>query len=147
MLQETLFDYGFGQFSKQEIVPANYVFEDQKTISVTKGKEDQVSIGVKEPISIMVKSSEKDLYKPKLILEKDTLEAEVEEGTVVGKVVIERTEGTDYGYIDGEGYSVDVKTTETVERASWFSLFFQGIGSFFASIWNGITGFVMGFFS
>ncbi|SOC44594.1 D-alanyl-D-alanine carboxypeptidase family protein [Ureibacillus acetophenoni] len=143
----TLFDYGFAQFSKQEIVPGNYVFEDQKTISVTKGKEDKVAIGVKEPISMLVKSSEKDLYKPKLILEKDTLEAEVEEGTVVGKLVIERTEGTDYGYIDGKELAVDVVTTEPVERAGWFSLLFQAIGGFFASIWSGITGFVTGLFS
>ncbi len=143
----TLFDYGFGQFSKQEVIPENYVFEEQKTISVTKGKQEQVSIGVKEPISIMVKSSEKDLYQPRLILETDTLEAGVEEGTVVGKAVIEKTEGTDYGYIDGEGFTVDVVTTEPVERAGWFSLFFQAVGNFFASIWNGITGFIMGFFS
>jgi len=141
-----LFDYGFGQFSKQEIVPANYVFEDKKNISVTKGKEDKVAIGVKEPISIVVKSSEKDLYKPKLILDKDTLEAKVDKGTVVGKVVVERTEGTDYGYIDGKEFSTDVVTTETVERSGWFSLMFQAIGSFFASIWSGITGFISGLF-
>ncbi|RKI99252.1 D-alanyl-D-alanine carboxypeptidase, partial [Butyricicoccus sp. 1XD8-22] len=84
---------------------------------------------------------------PKLILETDTMEAEVKEGTVVGKVVIERTEGTDYGYINGDGFTADVVTTETVERASGFSLFFQAIGGFFASIWNGITGFVGGLFS
>ncbi len=142
-----LFDYGFGQFSKQEIVPANYVFEEQKSIAVTKGKADSVGIAVKEPISLMIKSNEKDLYKPKLILDTDTLEAEVQQGTVVGKVVLERTEGTDYGFIDGDNFTVDVVTTETVERASGFSLFFQAIGNFFASIWSGITGFVMGLFS
>ena len=49
-----LFDYGFGQFSKQEILPANYTFEKQKTIAVTKGKEDAVKIAVKEPVSVMV---------------------------------------------------------------------------------------------
>ncbi|KGR89698.1 D-alanyl-D-alanine carboxypeptidase [Ureibacillus massiliensis 4400831 = CIP 108448 = CCUG 49529] len=142
-----LFDYGFAQFSKQEIVPANYTFEGQESIAVTKGKADKVGIAVKDPISVMIKANEKDLYQPKLILETDTMEAEVKEGTVVGKVVIERTEGTDYGYINGDGFTADVVTTETVERASGFSLFFQAIGGFFASIWNGITGFVGGLFS
>lgn len=139
-----LFDYGFGQFTKQEILPANYTFEEQKTIDVKKGKEDAVKIAAKEPISIMVKSSEKDLYTPKLTLEVDELEAGVEADQVVGKVIVERTEGTDYGYIDGSEISTDVVTTEAVERAGKMSLFFQGIGNFFGNLWSGVFGFVGG---
>ncbi|WP_346655565.1 D-alanyl-D-alanine carboxypeptidase family protein [Lysinibacillus sphaericus] len=141
-----LFNYGFSQFSKQEIIPANYKFKDQETVKVTKGKEKNVAIAVKEPVSFMIKSSEKDLYKPKLVLDKKSLEAEVKKDTVVGKVVIERTEGTDHGFIDGKGLKVDVVTTEAVERASGISLFFQGIGSFFGNLWNSITDFVGGLF-
>ena len=44
---------------------------------MTKGKEDKVSIAVKEPISFMIKSSDKDLYKPTLVLDKKSLEADV----------------------------------------------------------------------
>lgn len=141
-----LFDYGFGQFSKQEVVPANYTFEGNESITVTKGKEDSVNIAVKEPISIMVNTNEKDLYTPKLVLDKESLEAEVKEGTVVGKVVLERTEGTDYGFIDGKKFSANVVTTSNVERAGAISLFFQGIGNFFGNVWDGITGFVGGLF-
>ncbi|MCM0627329.1 D-alanyl-D-alanine carboxypeptidase [Lysinibacillus sp. OL1_EC] len=141
-----LFNYGFSQFSKQEILPGNYTFKDQKTVKVTKGKEDKVSIAVKEPISFMIKSSDKDLYKPTLVLDKKSLEADVKKGTVVGKVVIERTEGTDYGFIDGKDISSDVVTTEAVERASGISLFFQGVGNFFGNLWGGITDFVGGLF-
>src|SRR5690606_7167541 len=135
-----LFDYGFGQFSKQEIVPANFTVKGKESIEVIKGKEDSVNIEVKEPIQMMVKSVEKDLYKPKLVLETESLEAEVEKGTVVGKVIIEKTEGTDYGFIDGKEMTVDVVTAEDVKRAGAISLFFQGIGNFFSSIWEGITG-------
>lgn len=142
-----LFDYGFGQFSKQEIIPSNFTVEGKETIEVIKGKEKEVGIAVKEPVSMVIKSSEKDLYKPKLILEKDSLEAEVEKGTVVGKVVIEKTEGSDYGYIDGKEMAVDVVTTSDVERAGFISLFFQGIGNFFSNLWGGITGFIGGLFS
>lgn len=142
-----LFDYGFGQFSKQEIVPADFAVEGKETIEVIKGKEKEVEIAVKEPISMMVKSSEKDLYKPKLLLEKESLEAEVEKGTVVGKVVVERSEGSDYGFIDGKEIAVDVVTTSDVERAGFISLFFQGIGNFFSNLWGGITGFIGGLFS
>lgn len=141
-----LLNYGFSQFSKQEIIPANYKFKDQETVKVTKGKEKKVAIAVKEPVSFMVKSSEKDLYKPKLVLDKKSLEAEVKKDTVVGKVVIERSEGTDYGFIDGKDLKANVVTTEAVERAGGISLFFQGIGSFFGNLWSGITDFVGGLF-
>lgn len=139
-----LFDYGFGQFSKQEVLPENYTFKDQQSIAVTKGKADTVAIAAKEPVSIMVKTSEKEAYVPKLALETEELEAGVEPGTVVGKVIIDRTEGTDYGFIDGKELKVDVVTTESVERAGGMSLFFQGIGSFFGNLWNSVFGFVGG---
>jgi len=141
-----LFNYGFSQFSKQEIIPANYKFKNQETVKVTKGKENKVTIAVKEPVTFMVKSSEKDLYQPKLVLDKKSVEAEVKKDTVVGKVVIERSEGTDYGFIDGKDLKADVVTTEAVERAGGISLFFQGIGSFFGNLWSGITDFVGGLF-
>ena len=141
-----LFDYGFGQFTKQEFVPAKYVVEDQKSIPVTKGKEDSVGIATKDDVSFMVKSSDKDAYTTKLVLDVKELEAEVEEGTVVGKLVVERTEGSDYGFIDGRELAVDVVTTSSVERAGGISLFFQGIGSFFGNLWGSVTGFIGGLF-
>lgn len=72
-----LFDYGFSQFSKQEIIPANYKFEDQKTIAVTKGKEDKVGIATNKSVAVMVKTSEKENYKPTLVLNEKELEAGV----------------------------------------------------------------------
>ena len=135
-----LFDYGFGQFSKQEILPANYTVKGNETIKVTKGKEKEVKIAATEAVSFMVKNSEKDLYTPKLVLDTESLEADVKKDTVVGKVVIERSEGKDYGYIDGKSLEVDVVTTEAVERAGGISLFFKGIGSFFSNLWSGFLG-------
>ncbi|MGN7479596.1 D-alanyl-D-alanine carboxypeptidase family protein [Solibacillus silvestris] len=136
-----LFDYGFGQFSKVELVPANYKFDEQKSIAVTKGKEDAVNIAIKEPISVMIKTTEKDLYVPKLTLETEELEADVEANQVVGQAVVEISEGTDYGYIDGSQIVADVVTTEAVERAGKVSLFFQGIANFFGNLWSGVFGF------
>lgn len=136
-----LFDYGFGQFSKVELLPGNYAFEEQKTISVIKGKEDSVKIGVKEPVSVMVKTSEKDSYVPTLTLDKKELEAGIEKDQVVGQAVLAPKEGVDFGYIDGNPITADVVTTESVERAGKISLMFQGIGSFFGNLWNGVFGF------
>lgn len=146
-----LFDYGFSQFKKEEIVPAGYEFKKQKDLDVIKGKEDQVGIAVKEPIEMVIKSSEKDLYKPKLVLDekkvKDgSLEAAIKKGEVVGHVELVKSEGTDYGYITGAVKTSDVVTTEAVKRASWFALGMQAIGHFFANLWDGATDFVGGLF-
>lgn len=133
-----LFDYGFAQFSMVEVVPANYVFEDQKTLPVTKGKEDSVKIGTTEAISFMMKTSDKEAYKPTLVLDKEQLEAGVEKGTVVGKLVVELEGAEDYGYIDGKSVEVDVVTLEDVERKGGVALFFNGIGGFIGDLWNKI---------
>ena len=105
-----LFDYGFSQFSVEEFVPAGFEFEEQKELNVIKGKEDSVAIAVKEPIRMMVKTSEKDLYKPELTIDeskltKDALQAPFEKDMVVGQVKLVKTEGTDYGFIDSDHLS------------------------------------------
>ncbi|AOV09016.1 D-alanyl-D-alanine carboxypeptidase [Sporosarcina ureilytica] len=147
-----LFDYGFGQFSEVELVPAGYEFEEQKTIDVNKGKNDSVKIAVKDSVTMMVKTSEKDLYKPELVIDESKLtdgklEAPVKKGTVVGHINMVRTEGTDYGFIDSNQYAGEVVATETVEKAGWFKLSMRATGSFFVSIWDSTTGFVKGLFS
>ena len=141
-----LFDYGFSQFEEVEIIPENYQIEGKKSLPVTKGKEDKVGIATKESISLMLKNGDEELYKPKLVLDEKELEAGVEKGTVVGKLVLERTEGTDYGYLDGKEIAVDVVTTEAVERSGKIALFFQAIGGFFGNLWGSVTGFVGGLF-
>lgn len=146
-----LMDYGFGQFTKQEIVPAGYQFEDQQALPVTKGKEDQVNIAVKEPITMMVRSSEKDAYVPELVIDESLLdngklEASIEKDKVVGTVNLTKESGSDYGYLDGSASGAEVITTESVERANWFSLSLQAVGSFFSTMWNGAVDFVKGLF-
>ncbi|WP_420798990.1 serine hydrolase [Paenisporosarcina cavernae] len=146
-----LFNYGFSQFSKEELVPAGYTFEKQKTIPVIKGKEDKVKIAVKDPIEMVIKTSEKDMYQA--VFEKDSkklkdgaLEADVKEGTVVGSVNLEKAEGEDYGFVSDQDAISSVVTTEAVERANWFSLTMQGIGHFFSNLFGGAKDFVVGLF-
>lgn len=146
-----LFDYGFSQFSEVEFVPAGYQFKEQKQLDVVKGKEKKVSIEVKEPIRMMVKTSEKDLYVPELVIDESkltngALQAPLKKDTVVGHVKLVKTEGTDYGFIDGDNPGAEVVTKDTVEKAGWFALMMGAIGDFFASIWGGATGFIKGLF-
>lgn len=146
-----LLDFGFGQFSNKEIVSAGYQFEEDKTLAVTKGKEDKVEIAVKEPITMMIRSSEEDSYQPELVLDESLLtdgklEAPVKEGQVVGSVQLAKADGVDYGYLDGSSPTAEVVTTGSVERASWFSLSLQAVGSFFSTMWGGAVDFIKGLF-
>ena len=146
-----LMDFGFGQFTKQEIVPAGYQFEDQKALPVSKGKEDEVNIAVKEPITMMVRSSEKDSYVPELIVDESLLDngklvASIEKDQVVGTVNLKKESGSDYGYLNGSASGMEVITTENIERANWFSLSLQAVGSFFVTMWTGAVDFVKGLF-
>lgn len=141
-----MMDYGFAQFTKQEIVTPGQTIEGAETIAIDKGKEDEVGIEIKDGISMVIKSGEKELYTPVFTPETELLEAEVEKGQVVGKVKLQKTEGEDLGYILEKDAGVDVVTTAAVERASWISLVFQGIGAFFAGLWGNVTDFVGGLF-
>jgi len=118
---------------------------------VSKGKDSSVGIEVKDLIRMMVKTSEKDMYKPELVIDdkklKDgTLQAPVKNDAVVGHVNLVRTEGTDYGYIDSEQFAAEVVTTEAVEKAGWFSLTMRAIGDFIGGIWNSSIDFIKGLF-
>lgn len=146
-----LFDFGFNQFSEVEFVPAGYQFDKQKELDVVKGKEKQVSIAVKEPIRMMVKTSEKDLYVPELVIDESkmtdgALQAPFEKDTVVGHVKLVKTEGSDYGFIDAKSTGTDVVTVDAVEKAGWFALMMSAIGDFFAGIWTSAIDFVKGLF-
>lgn len=146
-----LFDYGFNQFSEVEFVPAGYQFKDEKSLNVMKGKAKKVSIAVKEPVRMMVKTSEKDLYVPELVIDESkikdgALEAPIKKDTVVGHVKLVKKEGADYGYIDDKNIGAEVVTTEDVQKAGWFSLTMGAIGNFIGNLWGSAVGFVKGLF-
>lgn len=141
-----LLDYGFAQFSEEELVPAGYEFKDHKTLPVQKGKEKAVKIAVKDPVSMMIKTKDRDLYTPELVIDKSLLkdgelEAPLEKGTVVGHVQMTHEEDGDAGYIEHQ-YAGEVILTEDVEKAGWFKLSMRATGSFFSNIWASATKFV-----
>lgn len=145
-----LLDYGFAQFSNEELVPAGYEFKDQATLPVLKGKEKEVKIAVKDPVNMMIKSKDQDLYTPELIIDQSLLtdgqlEAPLEKGTVVGHVQLIHQKDGDAGYIHQQ-YAGEVVLTEDVEKAGWFKLSMRATGSFFSNIWASATEFVKGLF-
>ena len=61
-----MLNYAFNNFTKEEIFPANYEVKGQKTLPVVKGKEKEIAIHSKEPLTMVVKNGEKD-FKPQLV--------------------------------------------------------------------------------
>jgi serine-type D-Ala-D-Ala carboxypeptidase (penicillin-binding protein 5/6) len=150
-----LFDYGFDNFEKADILPDNYQVKGNKTLPVVKGKDKEVQVATKEPLSLVIKRGEKENYKPKFVIDKKKvtkngeLTAPIKKGETVGHINIEyKGKGEDYGYLlDGDTKGkTEVVTTKSVEKANWFVLALRGVGSFFGGIWSGTVDMIKGLF-
>ncbi|MGN7403604.1 serine hydrolase [Cytobacillus praedii] len=150
-----MFDYAFGNFSKEELFPENYQVKGKKTLPVTKGKEDKVKIQTKEPITMVVKNGEKENYKPELVLDKKKLNDEgeltapIKKGEKIGTLTIKAKDGQALSFLTEDGQKniqVDVVAADDVEKANWFVLMMRGIGSFFGNVWGSISSTVKGWF-
>ncbi|NSL52343.1 serine hydrolase [Calidifontibacillus erzurumensis] len=150
-----LFDYGFSNFVEKELFPEGYQLKKQSTLKVTKGKEHEVEIAAKEPLTTVIKVNEEELYEPKLILDekalsKDgTLVAPVKKGQKVGYLTYEYKGENNFGYLFDDGglhETVDVVTQAKVEKANWFVLSMRAIGGFFVDIWSSVASGIKGLF-
>lgn len=141
-----LYDWAFSQFSKEEIVPKGYQFDDA-TVPVVKGKQKEVSVEAESSFEMIVRNNEKDQYEPEFSLDESQLDedgnlvAPLEKGAKVGAITVHYTgEGSDYGFITDEVTTHEVVIAEEVEKANWFTLMMRSIGNFFSGLWNKITG-------
>lgn len=150
-----MFDFGFTNFTKEEIVPANYQVKGQKTVPVTKGKEDKVKISSKDAIEMVMRNGEKENFKPVLVLDKKKLNengeltAPIKKGEKVGYLTIESKEGGKLEFLSDKGkdnIQVDVVAAESVEKANWFVLTMRSIGGFFGDLWGSVSSTVKGWF-
>lgn len=134
-----LFDFGFTSVTERQVLKKNESFKEASTIEVINGKEDAVKVATADSISLV--TTEDAVYEPVVTLTTDHLEAPVKKGTVIGEVVLQRTDGDEPGYLDERALKVDLITTENIERSGWLALFFAGVGSFYEEIWAGLKQF------
>ncbi|ENH98460.1 D-alanyl-D-alanine carboxypeptidase [Gracilibacillus halophilus YIM-C55.5] len=150
-----LMDYGFSQFTSEELFPKGYQIEEESTLPVTKGKESEVEIATNTSVQSMIKEGEKDLYQLRYEINEENLtgegalEAPVEEGEKVGEAVLEYTGDANNDYIEGIGgeQRVDVVATNAVEKSNWFMLMLGAIGDFFGNVYHTVVDTVQGWFS
>lgn len=151
---EKLMNYIFGNFSVEELFPAQYQLKNKSTLAVVKGKEKKVEIETKSSLKLPIKRGEKNQYKPTYVLDKKVLNqkgeltAPVQKGTKVGYMTAKYSgSDQDYGFVTGaSGGKVDLVTKTKVDKANWFVLAMRGIGGFFADVWNGAADTVKGWF-
>ncbi|WP_210367921.1 D-alanyl-D-alanine carboxypeptidase family protein [Bacillus sp. REN3] len=150
-----ILDYGFNNFTKEELVKKNYQVKNKKTLPVTKGKEDKVKIHSKQAITMAVRNGEKDQYEPVLVLDKKKLNengeltAPVKKGEEIGYLTIKSKKGEEINFLTEDAkkqVQVPVVAAENVEKANWFVLMMRGIGGFFGDLFGGITSTVKGWF-
>ncbi|GEM05928.1 D-alanyl-D-alanine carboxypeptidase DacA [Halolactibacillus miurensis] len=149
-----LMNYGFNEFTDMTLFNAGDTVEGAETLPVSKGKEDNVNIALKEDMSRMVKNEEADLYSLSYTLNEDMLDkngalvAPIEAGTVVGKATLVYSGEENYGNIDvtKNDKTVDLVTTNAVEKDNWFMLVLGVIGDFFVSLYQTVADTVTGWF-
>jgi len=150
-----MLDYAFTNFSQEKIVSKHYQVKGQKTVPVTKGKEDEVKIYTKSAINMMIPNGSKQDYKPVLVLDKKKLTKEgkltapIKKGEKVGYLTIAPKNGEKVSFLTAEGQKsvkVDVIAAQDVEKSNWFVLMMKGIGNFFGDVFHGISSTVKGWF-
>ncbi|WP_068675928.1 D-alanyl-D-alanine carboxypeptidase family protein [Oceanobacillus sp. Castelsardo] len=147
-----LLDYGYNNFTTEELFPKGYQLEGQTSIPVSKGKEDAVEVSLAEGITLPIKGDEAEQYTIEYELDESKLNedgeliAPIEKGAVIGKAKLVYKGENDYGYISDNQGSVPVVTEQAVEKANWFMLTIGAIGDFFANIFSSAVDWIKGLF-
>ncbi|MFB1051695.1 D-alanyl-D-alanine carboxypeptidase family protein [Paraliobacillus sp. JSM ZJ581] len=150
-----LMDYGYNQFSQNELYSAGHQIKDKSTLDVSKGKQDTVEIETSEALLATIKNGEEDAYDvqysidEKLLDEDGNLVAPIKKGQVVGTMELIYNGDNAYGFIteDKQVQSVEIVTKSAVEKSNWFMLTLGAIGDFFSGIFTTVKDTVTGWFS
>ncbi|RWZ54795.1 D-alanyl-D-alanine carboxypeptidase [Halobacillus fulvus] len=148
-----LFEYGFNQFTRQELFAAGHTKEDQSELPVAKGKEDVVGVETSAALQTLVKNGEEEMYSIEYMMDEEQLDEEgnlvapIEEGQKVGTAKLVYSGEEDYGNVmGGNANTVDLVTTSAVEKSNWFMLMMGNIGEFFGDVFTGAVDMVKGWF-
>lgn len=132
----TLYNYAYATFEKKTLLSPKSVVEGYETVKVKKGVEKQIPVVTASDVTVIInKGTEANLEIASVdIMTEDQLVAPIEAGTKVGTI--------HYKLVDSNGqtidYPIDLLTMEDVQKASWFKLFFRGIGDFFSGLFDSI---------
>ncbi|MBC2017213.1 D-alanyl-D-alanine carboxypeptidase PBPD1 [Listeria seeligeri] len=144
-----MLDYSFNNFKVKEVQKAGAKVKNPSTIAVDKGKEETVGLVTKDEVKLVVpKNGNEPKLTTKVTLKDKTLEAPVKKNTEVGEMAVSLKDGDNLGYLDGsQTEDIKVVTASDVEKANWFALSAQAVGSFFTGVGNYVADGVQGWFN
>ncbi|GIO35055.1 MULTISPECIES: D-alanyl-D-alanine carboxypeptidase family protein [Paenibacillus] len=130
-------DFGFDNFEVKQVVPGKSKVQGLDSVPVKKGVETSVGVVTDGDVSFVVpKGSDVKGVQFKTQLEPaDKLVAPIEKGTKVGTITYTyKAAGMD----QAQTKTVNLVTSEEVEKGSWIRLFFRAIGEMFSDLFDGI---------
>ncbi|MEC0372194.1 D-alanyl-D-alanine carboxypeptidase family protein [Paenibacillus chibensis] len=132
-----LLDYGFDNFEIKQAVAGKSKVEGLDTVPVKKGVEKKVGVVTDGDVSFVVpKGAEIKGVKFTTKLDSaDGMVAPIKKGTKVGTITYTyKADGID----KAQTKTVNLVTSEEVEKGGWFRLFFRAIGEMFSDLFKGI---------
>ncbi|WP_217588455.1 serine hydrolase [Lentibacillus saliphilus] len=142
-----LLNYGYNNFAEQEVIPAGYQLDDEKTLDVVKGKEESVEIATEKAFTLPIRQGDQDQYTVTFHIDKDQLNedgqlvAPIEKGQKVGTAELVYN-GTDHGSIlpGQKTLTVPLVAEQSVDKSNWFMLMLGSVGDFFSNLFSTIKG-------
>jgi len=132
----SLYNYAYATFEKQTVISPKSVVEGYETVKIKKGVDKEIPVVTSKDVTIVTTKGnepELELVSADLLTEEE-LVAPIAAGTKVGTLTYKFVDQND---VELE-YYVDLITTADAEKASWFKLFFRGIGDFFSGLFDRI---------
>ncbi len=139
-----LLDHGFDRFAEVELFPAGASKENEPTVPVAKGKEEEVEVATEEALRLKVRKGTEEDYDLVYELDDDKVNdqgeliAPIEKGETVGVAKVAYKDSTKIPHITNPNQEITVPlvATEDVKKKNWFSLLFEGIGNFFSNLFS-----------
>lgn len=136
-----LLDYGFQNYSLQQILPADQEFE----VKITGGNKRKTILTNPKPLTVLVKQGETDLYTPSLKIDNPVKNkavlAPIAKNTVVGRVAYNYKGSVSYDYLTETIKKLDgaeLITTEAINKPNFFTNMIYNLTDFIGDIWSNI---------
>lgn len=137
-----LMDYGFDNFSSEDVLVNWDENLEYKPLIVTNGKEDHLDFEPSEELALLIESGDKveeDVtytieWDKNIINNEGSIEAPISKGMELGRLVVNYS-GNELGYLDGQTEaSVPLVAKTNVEKAGIFSQLWSSTVSFFKGL-------------
>ncbi|MGG4132166.1 D-alanyl-D-alanine carboxypeptidase family protein [Paenibacillus illinoisensis] len=135
---QKVLDYGFNNFSEiKQVIDEKSMVTGWESVSLKMGTKTTVPIVTDSAVGFVIPKDTQNIdvtFKTNISSE-DQLVAPIKAGTKVGTVTYTyKVEGT-----DPQEKTVNLITSEDVDKASWFRLFFRAIAAFFTDLFDSIS--------